>query len=432
MTRGALVVVAFAVMTARSALGAQPTPAPVRVAGYLANLPAGWQRSVGSVEARFERRATDGGTVIVQLRPKVVGVYTEEQVVGRVLDAIAASNGIQNPSGSQITSQRIGRRSLAYVGRSYADRTGAPVFLLVMAFRDGLTIGVLQAESRSANAISELLDEVSAIALGAQFDGSTSNTRITAELLTVPGVTAHAPTAVPQLAPPMPNNGTPASGTTAPPAANGSNPVALPTDVVPWPRMSDGPRLSGVWTMFETGMQRVGVGLVERIYVYWPDGRVLMTFPSGGVVHLGETRFPEIDAGYWGRYTVRGDSLEMTWNEGRGQSTYPLARVATDRLDRRTIRPAAPPVRNLRLRGTWEAPGYEGRRFITLDESGKFATGEVGLPNTAGRGSYVIDGYAMLLRFDTGATERISFVALEPGPMPRTITLERMPLALRR
>ncbi len=416
-SRCALVVAALAVMAAQSALGAQMVPTPLRVSGYLVRLPTGWQRSVGAGEARFERQTTDGGTVVVQLRPKVAAVYSVEQVVGRVLDEIVATNGIRDPSGAPLTSQRIGRRSLAYVGRSYVDRTSAPVFLFVMAFREGLTIGVLQAESRSATAMNALREETSALALGLQFDGSTSNTRVSAELLTMPDVPPSARPAV---------------------ASEGGTPqradihVTLPAEVVPWPPMSEGPYLSGVWTMFETGRLRIGVGLVERIYVYWPDGRVLMTFPSGGVVHPGETRFPGIDDGYWGRYRVRGDSLEMAWNEGRGRATYPLARVATDLLDRSTIRPAAPAVRNLRLRGTWEDPAYEGRRFITFDESGTFVTGEVGLPSTAGRGRYVIDGYALLLQFDNGSRERVSFVALEPGASPRRITLERIPLGLRK
>jgi hypothetical protein len=416
-----VVVALLAVLAARGALGAQEPSAPLRMSGYRVSLPAGWQRAAGAAEARLERHASDGGTVTVQLRPKVAAVFTVEQVVGRVLDAIAASNGIHDPMGSPLTSQRIGRRSLACIGRSYVDRTGAPVFLIVMAFREGLTIGVLQAESRRASAIEELRDEVSALAVGVQFEGSTSNTRITAELITMPDPMPPSRPAVAS-----------ASGDTARPAESGAGQATLPAEVSKWPPMSDGPRLSGVWTMFETGRLRSGIGLVERIYVYWPDGRVLMTFPSGGVVHPGETRFAGIDDGYWGRYTVRGDSLEMTWNEGRGRAMYPLARVATDRLDRGTIRPAAPPVRNLRLRGTWEAPEYEGRRFITFDESGAFATGDVGLPNTAGRGTYVIDGYAMLLQFDNGTRERISFVALDPGQTPRTITLERMPLALRK
>jgi hypothetical protein len=124
--------------------------------------------------------------------------------------------------------------------------------------------------------------------------------------------------------------------------------------------------------MIESGLRRryggTEISSVERAYVYWPDGRVLMTMPTGGVVHPDEKQFAGIDEGYWGRYTVRGNSVAMMWSV-RGKQTYPLARTVTDQLDRGTIRPAAPPAHDLRLRGTWEDVGFDGK-------SGKLTRGE--------------------------------------------------------
>jgi hypothetical protein len=391
---------------------------------YRVSVPAGWTQSTVGDGVRFVRTLPDGAEVVMQLREPVVAVYSPAQVVERLQAAIQATDGIHDALGDPISTQSVNGVSQAYLSRSYVDRAGAPVYLYLLAFLNGMSIGVLQAESRSAAAFNSLRGDVSALATAVRVNGRARSTDIRGALLTPP-LTRPTP---PVSALPVTAAGRPTEAALPPSAP-------WPTSREPWPAMADGPRLSGVWTMFESGLRRVYGGTVmatvERAYVYWPDGRVLMTMPSGGVVHPGETQFAGIDAGYWGRYAVRGDQLEMTWGAS-GKQTYALSRTATNQLDRNTIRPAAPPAHDLRLRGTWEDVGFDGKRWIRFDESGRFATGPIALPNRAGTGTYTIDGYALLLRFDDGTIERLSFVALESGPTPRTITLERQSLPLRR
>ncbi len=422
------IMAALAACIGPSAVGSQaPVTAP-SAPWYRVTVPAGWTHSTVADGARFVRTGTDGVEVVVQLRAPVAAVYTPVQVVERLLAAIEVADGIHEPIGVDITSRNINGTPVTLVARSYFDRTGAQVFMFLAAVPSGASIGIVQVESRSADAYNSLKGDIAMFASSLRVTARATATLISASLLTASPQPPAVSTTVPRATAPSAS----AASTAAPPA---TALPAWPTSREPWPAMADGDRLSGVWTMIENGMSRVYGGTtitsIERAYVYWPDGRVLMTMPSGGVMHPGETQFPGIDADYWGRYVVRGDQLVMTWGAS-GQKVYSLARTATNQLDRGTIRPAAPPATNQRLRGTWEALGFEGRRWIRFDESGRFATGPVQLPNRVGAGTYAIEGYAMLLRFDDGSSERISFWALEPGPTPRTITLERQTLPLRR
>jgi hypothetical protein len=387
---------------------------------YAFTVPAGWQQREMPDGPRLSRTASDGGEVVMQLRGPVGASAAPLDELKRVLAELERDGGLREPDAGQFTTYRDVRPRASIV-RSYVDRDGVPVYFFLFAVRDGAATGLLQMESRSAPAWTELRGEVTAIVNSLRVTGPPAGMRTVARLLTAPLPAVAAPSTPPMASSPQLPGSTLASAAAAAWAS---------TAPATWPMPSDGPRLSGVWATVESHFRATITGTAIRrdwsAYVFWPDGRVLMTLPRGGVVRPGQQSFPGLEDS-WGRYVVRGDSVTLTWGTA-GRASYGLARAPRGELDAAVMRPAAAPVDGLGLVGTWHAVGYDADRVIRFDAAGRFTTGRIGIPETPGQGRYQIRGYSIELRYDGSDVEYASFYSPMAGASPATIFIERIAL----